>query len=500
MGALGSWQPDRGELSSSMMVADGALPVVDGWGPYPSLFTPLTATALPGAPRGVFSVVLNAGAWEAFGLTADSLYQLNADFSWNAALASGYACPTGYDWSAFHFGNEFLFTNSVDGLHSYDVEAGGAVTYIPGAGDPAAIFTCANFVVALNCKDANGNRDARLIKTSGFNDQTNWVTDGADYQELADGENLLCGFDLKQNAALLVQQRAFVLMVFGNATGGAQFSLQKISNGRGAVGARSCVSFDGLVFGLATDGFFRFDLANGLKFIGANQVDQTFLKAVDQSNFNLVQAAVDPIRRVVLFRYKRTIDGSTTVTQAEIGYEWEIDRWFTVTEPSSYLTRLATVAVSYDAATGTYDSQTLTYDDLFWSGAAPLFGALDGSYKFALRTGTSLAATLTTGVTEAPVRMKILWATPTTDALNPTLDLGIKDLLSDPIVFQGPTSPTDGGRVPFEGQGIRYQFRLLIPAGDPWTYANGIERITNANAIIKLPNGRRRIVPVGGPK
>jgi hypothetical protein len=500
MGAFGALQPDRGELAAPMMVADGCIPTPDGYGPYPSLFVPSTATALPGAPRGVFSIVLNAGQWEAFALTADSLYQLNADYTWTSAIATGYACPTGYDWSGLHFGNYLLFTNTADGLHSYNVEAGGAPTYISGAGDPAYVFTCANFVIALNCKDANGNRDARLIKTSGFNDQTNWTTDGADYQELADGENLLCGFDLKQNNALLVQQRAFVLMQFGNAPGGAQFSLQKISNGRGAVAAKSCVSFDGLVFGLATDGFWRFDLTNGLKFIGANEVDQTFLKMVDQANFGLVQAAVDPIRRVVLWRYKRSVDSSTTVSEVGIGYEWEIGRWFTITEESSYLTRMATVAVSYDAATGTYDSQTLTYDDLFWSGAAPLFGGLDANYKFAFRTGPCLAGTLTTGVAMAPVRMKFLWATPTSDSSGMTLDIGVKDELDDDIVFQGPASKVDGGRVPIEAQGLYYQMRLLIPAGDSYTYANGIEKILNANGIIKLPNGRRRIVPLGGPK
>lgn len=500
MGAFGAYQPDRGELSSPMMVADSALPLPDGWGPYPSLYSPSTAAALAAAPRGVFSVVLNGGQWQAYGFTASAFYLLNADSTWSAAIGSGYACPTGYDWSGLHFGNKLLFTNTVDGLHSYDVEAGGAVSYISAAGDPAWIFTCANFVVALNCKDASNNRDARLIKTSGFNDQTNWTTDGADYQELADGENLLCGFDLKQNAALLIQQRAFVLMQFGNAPGGAQFSLQKISNGRGAVGAKSCVSFDGLVFGLATDGFFRFDLTNGLKFIGANQVDQTFLAAVDQTQFSLIQAAVDPIRRVVLWRYKRTIDASTTVTQVEIGYEWEIDRWFTVTEASSYLTRLATVAVSYDSATGTYDSQTLTYDDLFWSGAAPLFGALDASYKFALRTGPSLAATLTTGVAQAQARMKFLWASVQTNGVSYTLDIGTKDMLSDAISFAGAASPVDGGRVPLEAYGLFYQMRVIFTAGDSWTYANGIEKILSGNSIIKLPSGRRRVVPIGGPK
>lgn len=500
MGSFGAYLPDRGELASPVVVADGVIPLADGWGPYPSLFTPSTATVLASAPRGVFSVVLNSGAWEAFGFTASAFYMLGADYTWGTAVASGYACPTGYDWSAIHFGTKLLYTNTADGMRAYDIEAGGAPVYISGAGDPAWVFSCANFVVALNCKDSLGNRNNRLIKTSGFNDQTNWTSDGADYQELADGESLLCGFDLKQNTALLIQQRALVLMQFGNAAGGAQFSLSKVSDGRGAVGARSCVSFDGIVFGLATDGFFVFDLSSGLQFIGANQVDRTFLAAVDQTQFNLVQGSIDPLNKVVMWRYKRTIDNSTTVSEVAIGYEWNLKRWFTITEQTSYLTRLATVAVTYDAATGTYDSQTLTYDDLSLSGAAPLFGALDENYKFSLWTGPSLLATLTTSVAAPGVRMKILWARPVTDALSPTLDLGVKDLLSSTITFQGPIALSEGGRVPLEGQGLFYQMRLIIPRGDTWSYANGIEDIQHGNALIRLPSGRRRVVPVGGPK
>lgn len=490
--AFGRYAPDRAESAGPaaqvyggqalfpMRIADGAIPLVDGWGPYPSLEVPAGATALPSAPKGLISVVLNSDAWEAFAFTASALYQLNADYSWSAAVASGFACPSSFDWSTLHFGTKLLFTNTVDGLNSYDVESGGAVSQIPGAGKPAWIFTCANFVVALNCLDANNNRDARLIKTSGFNDQTNWTSDGADYQELADGENLLCGFDLKQNTALLVQQRAFVLMQFGNATGGAQFSLQKVSDGRGAVGARSCVSFDGVVFGLATDGFFSFDLSNGLQFIGANEIDRAFLKAVDQSNFTLVQGAVDPLRKVVVWRYKRPADASTVVSEVAIGYEWNLKRWFTITEETTALTRLATVAVSYDQATGTYDSQTLSYDDLFFSGAAPLFGALDGSYKFALRTGPSLAANLTTGLINSASSGKLLWATPITDALAPTLDHGVRDDLNAATVWEGPTEKSDSGRVPFEGRGLNDQFRMLIPAGDPWTYATGIDHLVRS--------------------
>jgi hypothetical protein len=477
---FGPLQPDRGDLAASVIVADGVLPTLDGYGPHPSFYVSPSAQALPDAPRGVFSLVLNDASWTAFEFTASTLYQLQSDFTL-VSIATGYACPVGYDWSAIHFGTKFLFTNTVDGLKSYDVQAGGAVSSIAGAGAPAYIFTCANFVVALNCLDSTGNRNIRLIKTSGFNDQTNWTGDGADYQELADGEALIAGFDLKQNTALLLQSHALVVMQFGNAGGGAQFSLQKVADGKGSVGARSCVSFDGMVFYLASDGFYRFDLANGNVPIGANEVDQTFLASVDQSQFSLVQGSVDPLHKVVRWRYKRSIDASLTVSEVAIGYDWNLKRWFTITEPTSYLTRLATVAVTYNAAQGTYDSQTLSYDDLFWSGAAPLSGGLDESYKFGVLTGPSLARTITTGVRNSPVTGKILWAEPMTNAVAPTLELGTSDRLGTAVTFQAAESLNADGLFAIEGRGKNVQFRYRVPAADAGTYDLGIDHVRGSS-------------------
>lgn len=474
-----SLAPDRGEFGAPVLVADGVLPTIDGFAPFPSLYVSSSAGALASAPRGVFSLVLNSGAWVAYEFTADALYQLQSDYTLTS-IASGYACPTNYDWSAIHFGTKLLYTNTVDGLKSYDIEAGGAVTAISAAGDPAYIFTCANFIVALNCKDSAGNRDIRLIKTSGFNDQTNWVSDGADYQELADGEQIYCGFDLKNNTALIVQARALVLMSFGAATGGAQFSLSKISDGKGAVGAKACCSFDGRVFILSTDDFYMFDLSNGLVPIGADEIARTFLASVDQTQFGLVQCAVDPLHKVVLWRYKRAIDSSTTVSEVAIGYEWHLKRWFTITEQTSYLTRLATVAVSYNAATGTYDSQTLTYDDLFWSGAAPLFGALDENFKFGVWTGTSLAGTITTRVANSPVSGLMQWATPIDDCATMTLELGVKDRLDASTTWKTAQSKGENGAAPLDGRGLNIQFRANYPAAATWSYAKGIDRITGS--------------------
>lgn len=480
-----SMQPDRGALAASLMLADGTLPTADGFAPFPSLYVSPTAAALPAAPRGVYSIVLSDGTWEAFEFTGTTLYQLQSDYTLTS-IATGYACPTGYDWSALHFGTKLLFTNTFDGLHSYDVQAGGAVSYISAAGDPAWVFSCANFIIALNCKDSLGNRNNRLIKTSGFNDQTNWTSDGADYQELADGEALVCGFDLKQNTALLLQARALVVMQFGNAGGGAQFSLAKVADGKGTIGAKSAVAFDGAVYFWDTDGAKMFSLGTGLVSIGDQEIDRTFLAMVDQSQYTLMQGAVDPLHKVIRWRLKRGIDSSVTVSEISICYQWTIKKWFFITEQVSYLARLATVAVSYDTTSGTYDSQVLAYDDLFWSGAAPLSGGLNATYKFGVSTGPSLAATLTTGIRNSGTNGKILWAECMGDAAAPTLELGTSDSLNQPIVFQAPVSLNADGRFPIEGRGKNIQMRYTIPAGDVgssgtgWTYVNGIDHVVGS--------------------
>jgi hypothetical protein len=58
-----------------------------------------------------FRIVLNTNAWEAFGFTASGFTSFQSDYTWTL-IATGYACPTGYDWSALHFGTKLLFTNT----------------------------------------------------------------------------------------------------------------------------------------------------------------------------------------------------------------------------------------------------------------------------------------------------------------------------------------------------------------------------------------------------
>lgn len=205
---FGPLAPDAGELEPGVcLVANGVLPLKTGYGPAASLFVEGGAEALSAAPRGLVSLVLNDGTWKVFGYTDDDIEVMAADYTWTSIGAGAFSLTSGDDWCGMHFGNYLLSTNTTEGLIAYNVETPAGFSAIAAAGDPRFIFTCANMVFALDCLDASGNRDNRLIRNSDFNSFTEWKKGAADYQPLEDGGALLAGFDLRDGAALIVQEQ-----------------------------------------------------------------------------------------------------------------------------------------------------------------------------------------------------------------------------------------------------------------------------------------------------
>jgi hypothetical protein len=171
----------------------------------------------------------------------------------------------------------------------------------------------------LRCRaqllDALGIRDNRLIKTSGFNDQTNWTTDGADYQELADGQRLLCGFDLKQNTALLVSAGRYSCSCSSAMPRAVRSSRCRRCGRQGLQSVRAALCrlrWHGV---RTRNGWLLPLLLGGLKFIGDQEVDRTFLAMLISPTLCWCKGAIDPLRRVVRWRYKRSIDSSSTVSE-----------------------------------------------------------------------------------------------------------------------------------------------------------------------------------------
>lgn len=475
---FGPFAPDAGETTSgALMVADGVMPLVDGYGPAPSLQTPMDAQALPDVPHGLISMFQRDGTNVVYGFTEAAAYELSSAYAWGN-VGSGFVLTTGDDWSLAQFGNKLLSTNTSQGLMQYDIETPAGFLAIPTAGSPREIFTCANTVIGLDCLDDAGNRDNRLIRTSAIGNQNEWKKTGADYQQVEDGGRLVGGLDLKNASGLIFQDNALRLIQFGSG-GAGQFSLQKVSDGRGSVGRRSIVGLDGICYWLSTDGFKSFSLSGGIQHIGAGQIDDWFLSRVDIATLSSVQGSLDPANKLVVWRYQSLENTSNTVFSDMIGYSWQFSKWFTWTEQTSYLSRIATPGYTLDGMDGfgPLDGIDIPLDSRFWQGGQPVFAALDEDYKYATFTGANFEATLETAVSNAPVSGLINWATPIDNAATGTLQIGVKNQLSDAITWKTGASKTLPGHVPLRATGLNIAFRRNIPSAANWEYAKGIDHI-----------------------
>lgn len=476
----GPWAPDRGEVGAGyLLVCDGAQPLVDGYGKYPGLSIGTTATALSGAPRGLFGYQTADGTWQIVGFTSSTVEAKAADDTWTT-IDSGLTTTSGDDWSYVRFGTKLLYTNTTQGMRAYDVEAGGAASAVSAAKAPRWIFECGNILFGLDTLDSSGNRNNRLIRSSAFSDHTNWTTKGADYQPLESGGALIWGGKLSDTAALVLQQRAVRLIQVGN-TSNALWGIQSISEEFGSVGAKSCVSFDGAVYWLATDGFRRFTLGGGIERIGAGLVDQWFLDRVDQSDMSLTQAAIDPFRKNVMWRFKRASNSSTTVFEDIIGFNWQFQKWFTLTVQTTYLGFSAQTAATWDAydATVAWDDVdvSLIWDGRYLQGGQPIFGAMNSDYKFGYFVGSALARTFDTSVTTSDPSLLIKWAVPLDDSSDGTLALGVRTVMSDATTWKTGASKTATGRTAQRGRGHFVQFRRSIPAASAGVLAKGVDYI-----------------------
>lgn len=463
----GPWRPDVGGPNSGFATtANNVLPQASatglGYGPMPSLITATGAVSLGAAPLGVISIQKASGSNAVFAATSTKIRAMDSAYAWSD-IETGRTVTSGDDVSFCYFGKYLLNSDTTDGCKAYDVEAGGTNNAVSGAPAARALFSCNNVVFALGTSSNN-----RRLQSTAIGDHTNWTTDGADGKTFEDGGALVGGRVLKNGSAVIFQDTAMRVVQFPGVNG-ALYSINKAADGRGAVSDRSIVAFDGMVFYVATDGFYKFTLAGGNEPIGAEKTNRWLASQVAASGFSTVQASVDPFQKVVWWRI-----GSLLM----IGYDWQLNEFFTATQATSALTRIATPGVTLDSLTTLYlDSMTGVLDSRTYLGGVPLFGALDADYKFATFSGGAAEATLETMAVAVPNGGLVRRATPNSDASNSTVQLGVSPSRSTALTWKTPVSRTASGRLPLKGRGKVIGFRETIPADSSWTYANGINDV-----------------------
>ena len=245
----GAWRPDvTGTALPFCAIADGVIPQqmgltqfgkpTIGYGPFPSLTTSGTATALSAPAQGAAAVVQQGGTWQLYFATSTTIQMLSATYTWTNIETGRTPLASGDDVSFCRFGSKLLNTDPTNGFKAYDIETPAGNNVVSAAPTAGFVFNCNNVAFAGNC---NGNN--RRLQSSAVGDATNWTSGGANGKTFEDGGKLICGFDLENSNGVVFQDSCIRTITFGNAASPALYSIQKAVDGKGAVSVRPVSMF-----------------------------------------------------------------------------------------------------------------------------------------------------------------------------------------------------------------------------------------------------------------
>ena len=159
-----------------------------------------------------------------------------------------------------------------------------------------------------------------MLFRSGLNDETTWTSSQvtqSDYQDLPDGGQIV-GIRGGEFGVIFLERAIYRMTYIGTPF---VFQFDNISRNKGCSVAGSIAQYAGITFYLSDDGFYMCDGQQVLP-IGSEKVDRWFFANASASDFPNMSAAVDPLRKLVLWNFLG-IDG----TRKLVIYNFATKKW-----------------------------------------------------------------------------------------------------------------------------------------------------------------------------
>lgn len=342
---FGEYRPDVSDVNGRhTQDIVNVLPRGDGYGPFPSLS--VYTSALPDVCRGAFIARTDAGDVKLYAGTADRLYVLdNTTLTWSERSAGGNAytpLASNANWSFAQFGNQVIATHVNDAVQAVNVNSTDNFADLAGSPPQAAHVAVINrFLVLSGIQNA-----PRRVQWSGLNAITTWTSGTAysDYQDLPDGGSVfrVVGGEF----GVILQQQAIRRMIFSPGSD-IVFQIDRLAKDIGTIAPWSVVEANSSIFFLSQKGFVQMSPDGGIRPIGYERVDRTFLAAYDAASPQLVMGASDPSANVILWSYRSA--GSVNMrADAGLAYNYVLDRWSPYALATQYLAPLGKPGVTLE--------------------------------------------------------------------------------------------------------------------------------------------------------
>jgi hypothetical protein len=380
-----------------------------------------------------------------------------------------YTTPTNQRWRFTQFGNVLIAANGGNRLQGYNLNS--STTFQDLAVDAPQsryVTVVRDFVVSayVNSSTVYPYR----VQWSALGDESNWTnsaTTQADFQDIPDGGSIV-GITGGEFGLVFMDRSIHRMSYIGSPL---VFQFDNITRNLGCYESNSIVQYGGTSFFLSDDGFYACDGQQVLP-IGNEKVNRYFWSDVDEGSINLMSAAVDPFRKLVIWAYASQ---ASAVVDKLLIYNYQTGKWTSGTTNASRVASSSTPSFDLEGMDvfGNLEQIQTSFDSRVWLGGKMQFAGVKDT-KIVTFTGDNNTAIIETGDIEMPgTTSAITMAKPIVDGGSGSVALVSRRLLSEQVVFGTQTAADSENRVSIRGVG-RYHRLQLTPTGQ-WTNAVGLD-------------------------
>ena len=463
---FGEWMPDQPSVSGALTDAKNVVSQAIGYGPFPTPVTFSTSNAAEDL-TSLYAAKQPDGNTALFAAGASKIYSVSG-VGGITQVKTGMTTGSNDRVRFTQFGKVVISCNNADKLQAWTLGTSTSFADLSATAPIAKFITVVrDFVVCANTLETT--QQQYRVRWSAINDETDWtenVNTQSDYQDIPDGGQIV-GIRGGEFGLVLLERAIHRMTYVGTPF---IFQFDNISRGKGCMVSGSIAQYQGVTFFLSDDGFYLCDGQNVTP-IGAEKIDRFFLQDASEADYKTMSAAVDPIRKLVIWNYK-TVNGNRSV----IIYNFKTQKWTygdagtdylaEASTSSATLEQLDTLSASIDALTTSLDSQ------LFVGGKYFLGGTL--ATRVMTYTGASQTGVIATGDLDIGANSVVTLARPIVDNGSATVAIASRTLLNQGVSFNTAVAASTENRVPLRSAG-RYHRLKVTPTGDNWDNAISVD-------------------------
>ena len=465
---FGEWMPDQPSISGALVDAKNVVSQALGYGPFPT-----AATFSAAASENLTTLVAGktpANATKLFAAGSTKIFDVSGVGALtNVSKTGGYTPNAFGDRFRFtQFGNVILGTNFSNPIQAYTLGTSTAFADLSASAPICRFITVVRDFVVTAFTDESSSTYPSRVRWSGINDEAEWgssqVTQ-ADFQDIPDGGQIV-GIRGGEFGLVLMEKGITRMSYIGTPF---IFQFDNISRGKGCIAAGSIAQVQGVTFFLSDDGFYSCD-GQQVTAIGSEKVDRWFFANADESAFDTMSAAIDPVRKLVIWNFKTTFAQRKLVI-----YNFRTQKWTYGDAGTDFISDASTSATTLeglDSISNSIDALTVSLDSILYMGGKYFLGGTSGAYVVTYN-GANATANIVTGDLNAGGRSVVTLARPLIDGGSATVSVASRTLLSEQTSFGTAVAADSDNRVSLRGNGNYHQFQVT-PTGT-WKTAVGLD-------------------------